>query len=260
MNSIDRDELVTEHLEQGILTLTLGKPPAHALSMGMIRSLHRALDRAAENPEVRVVLLYGPGRIFCAGHDMKEMARSRRAEDDGKALLTELFQACSKMMQRLAQLPKPTIAVVEGIATAAGLQLVASCDLAFAAPSASFCLPGVQNGGFCSTPAVAVARSVSRKHVMEMALSGERFDSDWALSAGLINRIFAEEKLMPETQDFARTLASRHAPAVFAGKAALLQQIELPLDQAYELATEAMLGHILDPARAAADKERWDRD
>lgn len=260
MNRIDRDEPVTAHLEDGVLTLTLGAPPAHALSLQMIRSLHQALDHAAEDAQVRVVLLHGPGRIFCAGHDMKEMARSRRSEDEGRVFLTELFQACSGMMQRLALLPKPTIAMVEGIATAAGLQLMSSCDLAFAAPTASFCLPGVQNGGFCTTPSVAVARSISRRHVMEMALSGERFGADWALSVGLINRIFPEESLVIETQKFARTLATRHAPAVSAGKVALLQQIELPLDQAYELATEAMLGHILDPARAAVDKARWDRD
>ncbi len=257
MNRMRAADLVGETLSEGVLTLTLGAPPAHPLSLEMIRALHGALGRAALDAQVRVIVIHGPGRIFCAGHDLKEIARHRADADRGRAFLERLFAACAQMMQAVTNAPQPTIAMVEGLATAAGLQLVAACDLAFAAPGAEFCLPGVNNGGFCTTPAVAVSRNLSRKHVMEMALSGERFDAEWARGAGLVNRIIPAERLAAEVTAFARRLASRHAPALALGKKTLHRQLEMPLEQAYAVATEAMIAHFMDPHRIAEELAGW---
>lgn len=234
--------------------LRLGKAPAHPLSRAMIIDLHAHIREAASDPQVNVIVLEGPGQIFCAGHDLKEIARHRDDPDQGLAYLRALFTECGAMMLDLALCPKPTIAMVEGIATAGGLQLAASCDLIFASDRATFCLPGVRNGGFCTTPAVAVSRNLSRKQVMEMTLSGEAFDSAWALNAGLINRIYPSELLADATMAFARTLATRHPKAIADGKQMLYRQLELPLDQAYAEATEVMIGHFMDPVRIAQEK------
>lgn len=244
---------------EGVLTLTLGNGVAHPLSRAMIGALHEAIGAAGADHDINVILLHGPGKIFCAGHDLKEIARHRADPDHGEAYLRDLFTACSELMQAITLSPKPVIAACEGIATAGGLQLLASCDLAYATPESSFCLPGVVNGGFCTTPAVAVARAVGRKQVMELALSGTPVDAQWALSAGLINRILPAEELMPFVTDFARTLATRHPRAVADGKQALYRQIEMPLDQAYAHATEVMIGHFMDPTRIARDLEKWAR-
>ena len=247
--------LVAADLDDGVLTLTLGRAPAHPLSLALIEALHGALDAAAENPQARVVVLSGPGHIFCAGHDLKEIAAHRQDPDQGHAFLTQLFDACAQMMQRLASLPQPTIAMVDGIATAAGLQMAASCDLVFASDRASFCLPGVNNGGFCTTPIVGVSRAISRRHVMELALSGQAMDAQWALQAGLINRIFTSNALGKETIEFAKTLASRNPGPIAAGKAALDAHLGLPLDQAYAMATPVMIGHFMDEGRLAAEHD-----
>ncbi len=158
-------------------------------------------------------------------------------------------------MQAVAACPKPTIAMVEGIATAAGLQLTAACDLTFASDDARFQLPGVNNGGFCTTPAVAVSRAISRKHLMELLLSGEVFDADWALNAGLVNRVFAPEELAEATRDFARTLAGRNPGPIATGKGTLNAHADLPLSEAYALANETMVGHFMDPARLEREKQ-----
>lgn len=252
--------LVAENLKNGILTLTLGGGKAHALSSAMMAALDAALASAAENDAVRVVVLNGPGHIFCAGHDLKEIARHRDDPDLGKAFLEQLFSDCARVMQRLTLGPVPTIAMVDGIATAAGAQIVAACDLAFASPRATFCLPGVQNGGFCSTPAVAVGRVLSRKHVLEMALSGATYDADWALSAGLVNRVVPSDVLEQTVYDFATQLAGRHAPAIALGKQTFYEQLALPLDEAYERAGAAMLEHFMDPTRIARERKTWRRD
>ncbi|MGX9350111.1 enoyl-CoA hydratase-related protein [Shimia sp. W99] len=253
----DQSKLVTETLEKGVLTLTLGGGVAHTLSSQMIGALHAALARARQDAEVKVLVLYGPGHIFCAGHDLKEIAACRAEVDDGRAYLGRLFDNCAAMMTALATFPRPTIARVEGIATAAGLQMVATCDLAFASDQARFCLPGVTNGGFCSTPLVAVARAIGRRHAMELALSGETVDAVWAHRVGLINRVSTPECLADTVSDFARRLAAQHAPAIRQGKAAFDAQIALPLEQAYEVAGAAMLDHFMDPERIAIERESW---
>jgi enoyl-CoA hydratase/carnithine racemase len=219
----------------------------------MIRAISDALDAAARDTSINVVILYGAGKIFCAGHDLKEIARNRTSPDHGEAFLTDLFKDCADMMQKLASFPKPTIAMVDGIATAAGLQMMASCDLAFVSDKAGFCLPGVNNGGFCTTPAVGVCRSINRKHLMELLLSGETKDSGWALNAGLVNRVIPSDVLGQETVDFATTLAGRNAGPISAGKTAVLNQLDMPLDQAYAHATPVMVSHFMDAGRLAAE-------
>ncbi|MEP2530942.1 enoyl-CoA hydratase-related protein [Shimia sp.] len=254
------EPLVDETLSTGVLTLTLGAGKAHALSSAMLTAFNAALMRAEADNTVKVIVIHGPGHIFCAGHDLKEIARRRQDADDGQAYLVQLFMDCAELMQKLTQGPKPTIAMVDGIATAAGLQMVAACDLAFASERATFCLPGVKNDGFCSTPLVAVGRAVSRKHAIEMAMSGDTYDAQWALSAGLLNRVVTSEALPDTVYDFARKLATRHGPAVSAGKQTFYAQIEQPLPQAYDMAGETMLGHFLDPLRVAREKKEWAQD
>ncbi|WP_425044176.1 enoyl-CoA hydratase-related protein [Primorskyibacter sp. S87] len=253
MNRMTNEPLVAERLHEGVLTLTLGRMPAHPLSRDMIRALHEAFGRAVENGSVEVIILHGPGHIFCAGHDLKEVARHRADPDEGRAYVEDLFAACCALMLDVATCPKPTIAMVEGIATAAGLQLMASCDLAYAAPEASFCLPGVQNGGFCTTPSVPVSRLIGQKQVMEMTLSGATYDAEWALANGLINRVIPASELAEFVESFARKLATRNQNAVRSGKTALRQQLELPLNEAYALATPVMVEQFMDPARRHLD-------
>lgn len=256
MNQMPTSQLVTSAMADGVLTLTLGAAPAHPLSTAMIRSLHTAVQSAADDPEIGAIVVYGAGKIYCAGHDLKEISRHRSDPDQGRAYVERLFAECGEMMQAIAQCPKPSIAMIEGVATAGGLQLAASCDLAFATAGASFSLPGVNNGGFCSTPAVAVGRNIARKHLMEMLLSGERFDAEWALSVGLINRILPADTLAQFTQDFAAKLATRNLTAIADGKRATYQQLEMTLGDAYAHATPAMVNHFMDPERLAREPKK----
>ncbi|MBO6776893.1 MAG: enoyl-CoA hydratase/isomerase family protein [Marinibacterium sp.] len=251
--------LVHEELDGPVAILSLGAMPAHPLSLAMIRALQASLDRCADNPDIRVVVLHGPGHIFCAGHDLKEIARHRSEPDHGLAYLRTLFEECGRMMQSIVELPKPAIAMVEGIATAGGLQMMASCDVTFATPQATFSLPGVQNGGFCTTPSVAVGRVIGRNALMEMALSGEVFDADWAQMNGLINRIVPAEDVRDVTLAFAHKVASGNPNALATGKRAFYSQMEQPLAQAYETATEVMIDHFMDPARIAIEQATWAR-
>jgi len=253
MNQMQLHPLVTTTDEQHVRTLHLGAAPAHPLSTQMIHAISDTLEAAANDMTINVLVLRGAGKIFCAGHDLKEIARNRSNPDHGEAFLTDLFTDCAEMMQKLASFPKPTIAMVDGIAIAAGLQMMASCDLAFVSDRASFCLPGVNNGGFCTTPAVGVSRSIGRKHLMELLLSGETKDSDWAMNAGLVNRVFPSEVLEQQTMDFAMNLARRNAGPISAGKSAVLKQIDMPLDQAYACATPVMVSHFMDAGRLAAE-------
>lgn len=254
MNQMPAPPPVTEALDSGVLTLTLGGGVAHPLSRGMIGALHDALRRAGDNDAVRAIILHGPGHIFCAGHDLKEIARHRDDPDLGRAYLEDVFRACAAMMLDLTMSPKATIAVVEGIATAAGLQLAAACDVAFASERATFCLPGVQNGGFCTTPSVTVARSIGRKRVLEMALSGAAFDARWALEAGLVNRVLPDGEAMAAAREFARGVARYPQAAVGIGKQTLYRHMEMPLAEAYALATPVMVEHFMDPARLERER------
>jgi enoyl-CoA hydratase/carnithine racemase len=249
-------DLLAEDVTAGVRTLTLLNGRAHPLSSPMIAAVHAALDRAANDPDTRMLVITAPGHIFCAGHDLKEIARHRADPDQGRAYLAGLFDACAAMMLRLARFPKPTIAMVDGIATAAGLQLMASCDLRFVSDRATFALPGVTNGGFCTTPAVGVSRAIARGAVMDLALSGEPLGAEWALRTGLATRVMAPDVLALATQTFATTLATRNPGPIMAGKAALDAHLNLPLDAAYALATPVMIDHFMDPARLERETQR----
>ncbi len=257
MTQMNEIGMIASNISDGVMTVTLGAGKAHPLSLSMIRALHAQIDAATADDAVRVLVIHGPGPIFCAGHDLKEIARHRADPDDGLAYLTELFEACGAMTQALSNCPKPGVAMVDGIATAGGLQLAAACDVVFASRAATFCLPGVNNGGFCSTPAVTVSRVIGRKKVAEMALSGETFNAEWAREAGLVTRVYTRDVLERETMGFARQLATRHAPAIADGKAALYRHLDLPLDEAYDLATKVMIGHFMDPHRIEKEKANW---
>ncbi len=248
---------LTETFTDGILTLSLGAAPAHALSLGMIRALQGRLTEIAADESISVVVLVGEGRIFCAGHDLKEIQRHRADPADGRAYVEALLSECGQMMTTLAQLPQPTIAAVEGVATAGGLQLMCSCDLAFAGDTARFCLPGVSNLGFCSTPSVAVGRRLQPNHLLEMALSGEMFDTEWALRTGLVNRVVPAGGALDAAMGFAQLITAGHMPATKLGKATFYKQMAQPLEHAYATATEAMISHFMDPVRVAKDKERY---
>ena len=176
---------VVAQLDKGVLRLTLANPPANALSLAVMAALTAELDRAKADKAVRVIVLSAAGKVFCAGHDLKEMTARRADADRGKAFFEQTFAACAQLMQTIVRHPLPVIAEVDGLATAAGLQLVASCDLAIASHEATFCTPGVNIGLFCSTPMVALSRNVSRKQAMEMLLTGETIDAATAKDFGL---------------------------------------------------------------------------
>jgi enoyl-CoA hydratase/carnithine racemase len=230
-------------VRDGVATLTLNRGERfNPLSLAMISALETALDGLAHDSTVRAVVIAGSGKGFSAGHDLKEM----RAHPDLE-WQRELFGACSRMMQKLTLLPQPVIARVHGIATAAGCQLVSMCDLAVAADTAKFALPGVNVGVFCSTPAVGVARNVARKRVMEMLLTGEMIDAQTALNWGLVNRVVPAAKLDAAVAEFTDVIKARSPAVVALGKRTFYQQIEQRLPGAYEVAGEAMACNLLEP-------------
>src|SRR5271157_1071349 len=240
--------LVRREDDSGVVTLTLAQPQnRNALGLAMIDTLIVAFADIAKDEKARVVVLAGEGPAFSAGHNLREMQAHRNDPDRGRGYYEHLMERCSVLMQAIVALPKPVIAAVEGVATAAGCQLVASCDLAIAGERARFALPGVTNGLFCSSPLVAVGRAVSRKHAMEMALTGKLFSAGDAERFGLVNRVVAEGQALSEAQALARTIAERSAPTLAIGKRTFYAQIEQPLDEAYALASRAMIDNLAEP-------------
>lgn len=232
---------------EGITRLTLNRPAArNALSLALMRELQAELDRIRGDSGVRVVVIEGKGPAFCAGHDLKEL----RGRND-RAFFEEVFAVCSTLMQSIVRLPQPVIARVHGIATAAGCQLVASCDLAVAADTARFATPGVNIGLFCSTPMVALSRNVGRKQAMEMLLLGEAIDAQTALRFGLVNRVVPEDQLDAEVERMAKTIVSKSPLTLKIGKEAFYRQIEMPMAEAYDYAARVMTENML--ARDAAE-------
>ena len=210
------------------------------------------LDRIAGDRAVRVVILAAEGPAFCAGHDLKELAARRTDPDGGRAYYQEIFARCSKLMSTIVRLPQPVIAAVDGVATAAGCQLVASCDLAVASATARFATPGVNIGLFCSTPMVALSRNLGRKQAMEMLLTGEMVDASQALHLGLVNRLAASgQSACAAAVELADRIAAKSPLTVKIGKEAFYQQIEMPLDEAYAYASRVMVENML--ARDAAE-------
>jgi enoyl-CoA hydratase/carnithine racemase len=217
----------------GVCTLTMNRPQQMNLLTGeMLSALQSAFDEISRSQEVRVVVLAGTGKGFCAGHDLKEIKALRELPK-----IEALFNQCSRMMQTIPALPQPVIAKVQGAAAAAGCQLVAQCDLAIAADVAKFVTSGVNWGFFCSTPGVAVGRNLSRKHAMEMLLTGEAIDANKALQWGLVNKVVTAADLDSEVQKLASLLAAKPPATVAAGKRAFYQQMDLGLAKAYELAS-----------------------
>ncbi|HET7362073.1 MAG TPA: enoyl-CoA hydratase [Burkholderiales bacterium] len=217
----------------GVCTLTMNRPgQMNLLTTGMLEALQKAFDAIADDKRVRVVILAATGRAFSAGHDIKEI---RALEELPK--IEQLFAKCSRTMQTITALPQPVIARVQGVAAAAGCQLVAQCDLAVAADTAKFTTPGVTWGFFCSTPGVAVGRNISRKRAMEMLLTGEQIDARTALEWGLVNRVATAAALERETDELARIIAEKPPVQTAAGKRAFYQQLDLGAAKAYELAS-----------------------
>jgi len=233
--------ILLEEGSDGVLRLTLNRPEArNALSVALMTKLVEALGHAATDRNTRVVVIAGAGAAFCAGHDLRELRQDPRRET-----YQRIFALSSELMLTIVRLPKPVIAEVHGVATAAGCQLVATCDLAVAAEEARFATPGVNIGLFCSTPMVALSRAVGRKAAMEMLLTGELIDAAAARSLGLVNRVVGREGLREAVDALARQIAGKSALTVKIGKEAFYRQAELDLAGAYRYAAEVMTTNML---------------
>ncbi|WP_339032475.1 enoyl-CoA hydratase [Bradyrhizobium symbiodeficiens] len=229
-----------------IAVLTLNRPAArNSLSAAMIASLHAELNDIGVDKAVRGVVIAANGPAFSAGHDMKELTARRTDPDRGRAFFAEMMTACSAMMQAIVHLPKPVVAAVQGIATAAGCQLVASCDLAIASEDAKFATPGVDIGLFCSTPMVALSRNVPRKQAMEMLLTGEPVTADRAREIGLVNRVVPAGAELGAAIELAQQVALKSAYTVKLGKEAFYRQAEMSLEEAYRYAAEVMTENMM---------------
>src|SRR5436309_9307917 len=233
--------LVVSRNDGGVVRLVLNRPDRfNPLSLEMIAAIQDEIDAIAIDPSARVVVLAAEGRGFCAGHDLKEM----RAHAGDEAWQRRLFDDCSRMMVSLTKLPQPVIARVHGIATAAGCQLVSMCDIAVAADTASFAMPGINVGVFCSTPAVGVARNIGRKRAMEMLLTGDPIDAGTALAWGLVNRVVPAADLDAAVAHFTQIILARSPAVVRLGKAAFYRQLDRPLAAAYEETGRTMAGNL----------------
>ena len=231
--------------QEPILRLTIDNPPANALSATVMEQLLGALEAAADDQAVRVVIIAAAGKLFSAGHDLKQMTAHRSDPDRGEAYFRDLFGLCSRLMQATVTHPKPVIAEVDGVTTAAACQLVASCDLAIASDRSKFGVNGIDVGLFCSTPAVALTRTISCKRAMEMLLTGEMIDAATALGFGLINRVVPADALTETVNDYAALIAAKSPAAVKLGKQAVREQASMDLPQAYERASRAMIENML---------------
>jgi enoyl-CoA hydratase/carnithine racemase len=237
--------LLHEH-KDGITLLTLDRPEArNCLSDAMLSALGEALAAIAKDASVRAVVIAANGPVFCAGHDLKELTAQRGDADGGRAYFARVMDTCSALMQSIVRLPQPVIAAVQGVATAAGCQLVASCDLAVASSAARFCTPGVDIGLFCSTPGVALARNVARKHALGMLLTGDMISAEHAERIGLINRVVSPGSERDEALALARKIAQKSTMTVQLGKDAFYRQIEMPLGDAYRFAAQVMVENML---------------
>jgi enoyl-CoA hydratase/carnithine racemase len=237
------NDLLLRSDAEGITTLTLNRPAQrNALSVALMEAMVAELDKIAADESVRVVIITGAGPSFCSGHDLRELR-----SDPSRAFYEKVFGLCATMMQRIVALPQPVIASVQGVATAAGCQLVATCDLAVASETARFATPGVHIGLFCSTPMVALSRNVSNKHAMEMLLTGEMVSADDAYRIGLVNRVVPAGEASETALELAKTIASKSAYTVKIGKQAFYRQRELDLAGAYKLTADVMVENMMAP-------------
>ena len=236
MTSDNREELVLRSDQDGIATLTLNRPDQYnALSEEMITALQTRLDEIATDNNIRVVIIAANGRAFCAGHDLKQM----RSHDD-KAYFEQLFGDCGQLMTSITNLPQPIIARVHGVATAAGCQLVASCDLAIASEKARFAVSGINVGLFCATPSVALARNIGRKKALEMLLTGDFISAQQAEREGLINRAVPADELDQAVDQLAASICAKSSAAIHIGKKMFYKQLEMGIEEAYQLARDNM--------------------
>ncbi|WP_107496052.1 enoyl-CoA hydratase [Thalassobius sp. I31.1] len=240
------DLILRNDTEAGVTRLVLNSDRnLNALSDGMLAELSAQLDEIAADTTVKAVILAGAGRVFCAGHDLKEMTAKRAANDGGKSGFIDLFQRCSAVMQKITTLPQPVISEVHNIATAAGCQLVATCDLAIAAEGTRFGVNGVNIGLFCSTPMVALTRNIPRKQAFELLTTGEFLNADQAVSLGLINRVVPVEDLQNATMELAEKIAGKLSSAVKIGKEAFYKQLEMPLSEAYDYTGQVITENMM---------------
>lgn len=246
MAAIELNDLLVTHAEPRVVVMTLNRSRArNALSLAMMHKIRLTLNGLGTDNDVAAIVLAADGPVFCSGHDLKEMTGHRTDDDGGRAFFDATMQACSDMMQSIVHCPVPVIAAVSGMATAAGCQLVASCDLAVASETATFMTPGVNIGLFCSTPMVALSRNLPRKKAMEMLLLGETMSAQDAAQYGLINRAVAAEDVMEAALAMARRIASKSRPTVAVGKTTFYRQIERPLSEAYVFATRVMVENMM---------------
>lgn len=226
--------ILKQEIRNSVAIITLNRPAArNSLSLEMIAALHGAIDESGRSSAIAAIIITGAPPMFCAGHDLKEMAARRQDEDKGRAFFELTMRSCSAMMEAIVRCPKPVIAAVSGVATAAGCQLVASCDLAVAAENAKFSTPGVNIGLFCSTPMVALSRNVSRKAAMEMLLLGDMIAAEKAKEIGLVNRLVPDGNVLEEAMKLGVAIASKSPLTLAIGKQAFYRQLEMPLHEAY---------------------------
>ena len=252
-------ELLTTETDGAVLWITLCRgDKRNPMSSDLIAALTAALNQAYGDDAVRCVVLAAEGPVFSSGHDLKELhPRESESNDDFEARVRSILEACAGLMQGIVSAPKPVIACVQGTATAAGCQLVSACDLAIADSAAHFCTPGVNVGAFCTTPLVGIGRNLSRKHAMEMALTGDMFSADEAVKFGLINRHVPGDMLRQETSALAHKIASRSAESIRGGKAAFYRQVEMPLAQAFDYANDVMLAGVTGSADAQEGRQAF---
>jgi len=242
-----KDSLVKSELINKVLHLTLNDQK-HQNTLGdeMISELDKKFKEASQDKHVKVIILSSTGKVFCAGHNLKDLNSKRLDLDNGKSYYAKIFRSCSLLMMNIVQNPKPVIAAIDGIATAAGCQLIASCDLAYASDRAKFATPGVNIGLFCSTPMVALSRSVSKKSAMEMLLTGELIDAKNACKIGLINNFFNSEELMKKVFEQADKISSKSMKTLKIGKKAFYKQREMSLEDAYNYTSTVMIENMLE--------------
>ena len=240
-------DLIIEDLKDSILKITLNNPDQqNTLSLEFINDLKTIIENADKNNDVNVIILASSGKVFSAGHNLKEIKSHRQDEDKGLKFFTTLINSCSDLMLKIINNSKPVIAEVNGIATAAGCQLVASCDLAYASQNSKFATPGVNIGLFCSTPMVALSRTVNNKHSMEMLLTGDFISAEKAKSIGLINNYFNEDHLVNEIKEMAIKIANKSSQTLKIGKKAFYNQTEMATSDAYKYASEIMIKNMMN--------------
>ena len=238
--------LIKEKSENGVLRLTMNNSDQkNPLSENMMSMLTEEIKGASSDQSIRVIVLAATGNVFSSGHDLKEITAARESEDNGEVYFKSLFDYCSSLMQLIVNAPQPVIAEVDGVATAAGCQLVASCDLAIASHESKFATPGVNLGLFCSTPMVALSRNVNKKNAMEMLLTGDFISAEKAKEIGLINNAVSKDKLTSEVDGLAEKIASKSTMTVATGKKAFYAQAEMDLSKAYQYTSKTMTDNLL---------------